>query len=219
MLNLFYIDWVERSVANLLSLGSAYPRSSHRRATDPSYARPSSHLRYQSAINASVLSTSPPSPRPSNASTPDLSLVPGIYHDPAYQTIELCFVSAPPSAESDACAAVRAAAPTILPGAINASIPTLLAHVNRLFTSHLRLQHFDGNVWNVTEFTSQASLQGGDYYANGAYGASADSVAEFDDVDGGFGITGGFWGAGEGVRDPQAGVSVKERSEVWFEKV
>jgi len=34
----------------------------------------------------------------------------------------------------------------------------------------------------------------------------------------GFGITGGFWGAGAGVEGP-AGERVSERAEVWFEKV
>lgn len=45
--------------------------------------------------------------------------------------------------------------------------------------------------------------------------------AEFDiDEDGniGFGLRGGFWGAGNEVKSP-LGKTVKERSEAWFYKV
>lgn len=175
--------------------------------------------RYLTQTNQTLLSQPTPTPRPSNATSPDLSSLAGSYHDPAYGTIELCVVSSSPDKESKACAALRKDAPTILPGAINASssTPTLLAHVNKVFTSHLRLTHFDGAVWNVTELTSQASLTELGEFGVGEYGSGDAVVAEFDG--GGFGVTGGFWGAGEGVADPQAGKTVRERSEVWFERV
>lgn len=35
---------------------------------------------------------------------------------------------------------------------------------------------------------------------------------------GGFGMLGGIWGAGEGVKDKQWG-EIEERAEVWFRKV
>jgi hypothetical protein len=44
-------------------------------------------------------------------------------------------------------------------------------------------------------------------------------TAEFTFNDGeiGFGINGGFWGAGAGVANP-GGDNVKEKAEVWFDK-
>ena len=107
--------------------------------------------RYLSLTNDTLRSVPLPTPRPSHAHPADPA---GTYDNPAYGAIELCYVSPTPHIESATCATLRSAADTILPGAINSTVPTLLAHVNRLFTSHLRLEHFSGGVWNVTELTS-----------------------------------------------------------------
>lgn len=56
-----------------------------------------------------------------------------------------------------------------------------------------------------------------------SYGDDPDAVvflAEFvvNGTEIGFGVTGGAWGAGDGVGDPQ-GNTVRERAEIWFDKI
>ena len=64
-------------------------------------------------------------------------------------------------------------------------------------------------------------MQGQKYWAQDASGRVPFTVEFAFDEDGtvsGFGVTGGFWGAGAGVEGP-TGDTVQERAEVWFERL
>lgn len=85
-----------------------------------------------------------------------------VYTDLGYGDVELCLVptkrslkhSSPSSAS---CQKLVRDLPTILPGVINpkSQRPSFIVNVDRLFVSHLLLEHFDGNLFNVSAFDSQ----------------------------------------------------------------
>ncbi|KAK7050032.1 hypothetical protein VNI00_005464 [Paramarasmius palmivorus] len=161
-------------------------------------------------------------PRPSNPAPPPLPLeqLAGVYRNLGYGDIELCFVGS--NGQTDSCRKVLKELPVVLPGGINEDIPTLVARWDRFWSSHVKLEHFDGAMFNVTMLESRPTDDESDPYWT-ATPSTGDEVhtAEFvvdDEGKVGFGITGGVWGAGPGVEGP-VGESVKERAEVWFEKI
>ncbi|KAJ8081127.1 hypothetical protein PM082_017969 [Marasmius tenuissimus] len=142
----------------------------------------------------------------------------GTYSHPAYGNWSFCLFE-PGNQPSDACKDFAANLSTILPGGVDPDIPTLIAPVDSVWFDYVRLQHFDGNVFNATLLSAYPTLNDTDqpfwtYPDTAPYlaevGLSGDTV--------GLGFTGGFWGAGAGVAEPQ-GATLEERSEVWFEKV
>ncbi|ESK87216.1 beta-lactamase [Moniliophthora roreri MCA 2997] len=163
-------------------------------------------------------------PRPKNPNPPPLPLerLAGLYRNPGYGDIELCYVNRRSRVQSESCRKLVDEQPVVLPGAINDSVPTLLTRWDRYWDSHAKLEHFDGSFFNFTELDSRPTDDESDPYWTGTIQATGDELtAEFVvDADGivGFGITGGIWGAGEGVHGP-VGNSVQERAEVWFNKV
>lgn len=96
-------------------------------------------------------------PRPKRPKRPFTSFksLAGVYHNPGYGEFEFCFVSLP---HSDSCRKLLSEARTTLPGIINHNIPTYIAKVSKLFVSHVILEHFNGNVFNVSGVDSRVRI-------------------------------------------------------------
>ncbi|KAJ7586977.1 beta-lactamase/transpeptidase-like protein [Mycena floridula] len=91
----------------------------------------------------------PADPRPPFES---FSLLSGIYTNKGYMVpFELCFLSDPQSSE---CKELAAVAPSILPNTINSTRPTFLVNLSIFFIEYLLLEHFDGNLFNVSVLAS-----------------------------------------------------------------
>ncbi|KAK1235671.1 hypothetical protein PQX77_001091 [Marasmius sp. AFHP31] len=163
-----------------------------------------------------------PTARPDNSSDPSVpggfASLEGTYNHPGYGDWSFCLFE-PAKQPSEACKDFAANLSTTIPGGIDPEIPTLVAPVTSIWFDYVQLQHFDGNVFNVTFLSSYPTLNDTDqpfwtfvqrvpFLAE--VGSSGDTV--------GLGFSGGFWGAGPGVPEPQ-GTTLEERSEVWFEKV
>ncbi|KAL1746134.1 beta-lactamase/transpeptidase-like protein [Schizophyllum fasciatum] len=58
------------------------------------------------------------------------------------------------SLEASECRRMREIAPTVLPGAIDQSVPTLLAKWNRVWSNYIKLTHYDGGIFNVSVLAS-----------------------------------------------------------------
>lgn len=154
-------------------------------------------------------------PRPDNPKPPT-ALWQGQYKNDAYGEILLCLVGLKWSTLPE-CLQLIDEVHTTLPGAINPSIPTLVAKWDKIWASHVLLEHFDGDLYNASALNSIATDDG--FWVNRQ---ARDEVITAEFVIGedetGFGLTGGIWGAGPGV-DPPNGDTVRERAEVWFKKL
>ncbi|KAL0567548.1 hypothetical protein V5O48_014444 [Marasmius crinis-equi] len=174
---------------------------------------------FSQAANASA--DVPSTPRPGNASDPSIPggfpSLEGTYSDPGYESWSFCLF-APSHQPSEACQDLTTNTSTTLPGAINPNVPTLLAFANSIWFDYIRLEHFDGNVFNVTGLLSYSTNDTTEPFWTKVVSAPG-LQAEFGLDDGalGVGFTGGLWGAGDGVPDP-SGDTLKERSEIWMEK-
>jgi hypothetical protein len=84
----------------------------------------------------------PDDPRPPSSSFKSYT---GKYLNPGYGPIELCLVN---QDEEDSCGT------SVLPGTLK-DVPTLIAKWNKFWSTHLKLEHFDGDVWNMTVLASR----------------------------------------------------------------
>ncbi|KAJ3731302.1 hypothetical protein DFJ43DRAFT_1079564 [Lentinula guzmanii] len=196
-------------------------------------------------------------PRPDDPTPPSVPFtsLAGTYQHPAYGTLELCALPSivslkwTKSSESTlptesafpmtaSCERLIDEIPTRLPGTANTSdaVPTFFAYMDSTWLSHVRLQHFDGNLFNVSGFISLPIIDASKsvqtktkekqrYWVYDAMDGAPSTVefafGQLDDIQGGvtgFGVTGGFWGAAEGVEGPE-GETVQQRAEVWFDRV
>ncbi|KAJ4464091.1 beta-lactamase/transpeptidase-like protein [Lentinula edodes] len=181
-------------------------------------------------------------PRPRNPTMPSVPFasLAGSYLHPAYGTLELCAIPSlnlPISQSTPNCKTLINELSFKLPGTFNMSesVPTFFASMDSAWLSHVRLQHFDGNLFNVSGFQSLPIISSDSarmwesqeqrYWAYDAtdnapitieFAPNSDVVSS-DGVSG-FGVTGGFWGAGEGVEAP-VGKNAQERAEAWFDRV
>ncbi|KAK1235670.1 hypothetical protein PQX77_001090 [Marasmius sp. AFHP31] len=168
------------------------------------------------------VSSDKPSPH-TNASEPSIpggyASIEGTYNHPAYGDWTFCSLELAGRQPSEPCKDFVANLSAMFPGGVNPNIPTLIASVGSVWFDYVRLQHFDGNVFNATLLSAYPTLNDTDQ-PFWIYPDTAPSLAEFglsgDTV--GLGFTGGFWGAGAGVAEPQ-GATLEERSEVWFQKI
>uniref|UniRef100_A0A0W0FML0 Beta-lactamase-related domain-containing protein n=1 Tax=Moniliophthora roreri TaxID=221103 RepID=A0A0W0FML0_MONRR len=156
------------------------------------------------------------SSRPTNASDPsiDFTSLAGTYNNPGYGNFTFCLVSLEPT---ESCRELVANASTLLPGAINPTVPTLLAKADAVFAEYVALTHSDGNKFDfATMYSFSTNNSEQPFWAKVL--TVSDFVAEFAATDNGIGMAmnGGFWGAGAG--DP-TGDSLEERAEVWFRQV
>lgn len=116
--------------------------------------------------------------------------------------------------------------PRLLPGVLNSSIPTLIAHFPRLWATDVRLEHFSHNKFNVTAFSvfSPSESEDGNGFVIPTITDDDSVTAEFvtKKSEGGRDVQGiaftNIWGAGDGVPSPQ-GETPKQRAEVWFDRV
>ncbi|KAF7428064.1 hypothetical protein PC9H_007283 [Pleurotus ostreatus] len=173
---------------------------------------------FENFISAGYSAAPQPLPRPANATDPkggfkDLA---GRYEDKGYGRLELCLFP-PPPVVSSACRDVAANITMVLPGSVDPSVPTFIARWNKQYSTYLRFTHVDGNTFNVASlnpFPTGNASEPWWFMTN-----NVGTTAEFGRDKGrrGFGLFGGFWGAGAGVPSPSTGNVVK-RSEVWFNK-
>ncbi|TRM62338.1 beta-lactamase/transpeptidase-like protein [Schizophyllum amplum] len=165
-------------------------------------------------------------PRPSSPAPPsvDFAALEGTYRSLAYGTYELCYLGpdARASAGGSDCNDMRKDAHLRLPGWVDADRPTFLMQWDKVWTSHLKLDHFDGNVFNVTILQSTPTNAASQPYwvDQSEATASRSGYAQFvvDDGAVSFGLTGGFWGAGAGVDSPQ-GEGIRGKAEIWFDRL
>ncbi|KAJ7075673.1 beta-lactamase/transpeptidase-like protein [Mycena belliarum] len=161
-------------------------------------------------VRASLVST----PRAANATPPTggfASLV-GNYNNAGYTDLEMCLIFPAPASASESCTELAQTLNTSYPQLVDSAVPTLAFTWDQVGSKYNMLTHFEGNLFNFTGWieypTGNASRPVWPYDA----GFSSTHI-EFGA--GGFGLTGGVWGAGGGLPDPQ-GESIAERAEVWF---
>ena len=99
-------------------------------------------------------------PRPANPSLPALPLqaFSGSYTNAGYEDLELCWIGPPSTRASNASKSCKKAVrelPRVIPGAVNTSVPTLVAKWDKFWSTHLKLEHFDGMLWNVSVLESR----------------------------------------------------------------
>ncbi|KAK0186864.1 hypothetical protein F5146DRAFT_935962, partial [Armillaria mellea] len=157
-------------------------------------------------------------PRPDNPKPPS-GRWEGRYSNDAYGEILLCLVGSKWSSFPE-CFQLTDEVHTTLPGAISPSVPTLVAKCNKIWASHILLEHFDGDLYNASALDSIVSSATDNGFWVNQEGKDELITAEFviGEDETGFGLTGGIWGAGPGV-DPPNGDTVRERAEVWFKKL
>ncbi|KAF5391209.1 hypothetical protein D9757_003078 [Collybiopsis confluens] len=187
---------------------------------------------YNQALNRLVPRPVDPSP----PSVPFASLA-GEYRNPAYGSLYFCGISLASGSTFDNsdpnCKEFIHELPVRLPEHISSSVPTFFAQMNSFWLSHIRLEHFDKNLFNVTGLASLVIVASyprtfrvrilGEKQEYWAKIATENSLitAEFafnDEGDVvGFGVAGGLWGAGPGVEGP-TGDTVQDRAEIWFDR-
>ncbi|KAK7449640.1 hypothetical protein VKT23_013115 [Stygiomarasmius scandens] len=188
--------------------------------------------RLKSLISASYnQSLSSLVPRPSNPINPSVSFssIAGIYNNPAYGSLELCLVSGSLKDRhmSDSCRILLKEVPLRLPDTVNASVPTLLARWDKLWVTHLKLEHFERNLFNasilssmpIPNSTAENPKNSQTYWVSpwvyDIEATTAEIAVDGNEVSG-IGIV-GIWGAGQGIGRPR-GDNVEQRAEVWFAK-
>ncbi|KAJ7301557.1 hypothetical protein DFH08DRAFT_724166, partial [Mycena albidolilacea] len=149
----------------------------------------------------------------------------GTYRDAGYGVLELCLVNLSPEDRIASASASKSMSYShALPGILDPHIPTFVARWKRYGgrrVTHVSFAHFKHNLFNVTGLLSIPTENSSDkpYWVQSE--TYPDFVAEFSLEDRksriGVGLQ-GFWGAGEGIKSPR-GESVKDRAEVWFEKI
>ncbi|KAG6826128.1 hypothetical protein H0H92_001047 [Tricholoma furcatifolium] len=190
--------------------------------------------------------TTPPpkaTPRPANATLPsaNFTLIAGTYNNAGYGTFELCLVQPSSSNATPSCGDLVRSLPTILPGAVRANIPTFFGAIDSPWFSHVRIEHFNQNLFNVSflisTVRSNASLStSGEAVAqnnatkpywtyNDQSASDNGAVAEVEVVNGrvGLGMAGIWYGLWEPNVPPATpkpqGNTVRERAEVYWDKL
>ncbi|KAF8056683.1 beta-lactamase/transpeptidase-like protein [Lyophyllum atratum] len=167
-------------------------------------------------------------PRPINTTLPSTNFtnLAGTYKNNGYGKIELCLLAPENPAPSDSCRELAANVTTTLPGALRPGIPTLIGQVNSPWFSHIVIEHFNADLFNVSLFISTPTNDTSEPYwtYNDKRKSDNGMIGELD-IEGGnvaFGLAGfwaGLWdGAAAGVPKP-SGETVRDRAEVYFEKV
>ncbi|KAL0577108.1 hypothetical protein V5O48_004861 [Marasmius crinis-equi] len=143
----------------------------------------------------------------------------GMYTNPAYGNWTFCLAGNGQS--SDPCQNLLTNLSTILPGAVNPEVPTLLAKVESVWVQYVKLE-WNGSQFDVTALSSFPTINDPTQpFWTKVIDIGSGVKAEFDG-DGrgvlGVGFTGDLWGASPGVPEPK-GETVKEKAEVWFDRI
>ncbi|KAG5640912.1 hypothetical protein DXG03_006671 [Asterophora parasitica] len=174
-------------------------------------------------------------PRPDNARPPSANFtsIAGLYNNDGYGQIEFCLLTPTPdlarvaaAANTSSCAQVTSNLTTILPNATRPGIPTLIAAVNGPWFSHIRLEHFNADLFNISLLISTpANDTAKPYWTFNDKSKSDNAIIGELDVNGthiGLGFAGfwaGLWdGAEAGVPKP-LGANPRERAEVYWDKI
>ncbi|KAG5636733.1 hypothetical protein H0H81_007062 [Sphagnurus paluster] len=157
-------------------------------------------------------------PRPAKATLPSVGFtsLAGTYSNPGYGEFELCYVSEKYPAQTPSCQSLASNVSTILPGAVSPGIPTFIAHWDAPWTGYIRLQHFNGNLFNISSLRSYPTNNASEpFWASGIQNTfDTDSLAEAVASDGGVSFAlSGIWGA-----DYNLGRESRDDAEVWFDK-
>lgn len=156
----------------------------------------------------------PTNPNASPTSIPFQNLA-GNYSDPGYGHFELCALPGSNS-QTKSCTTLLRAVNGSLAGLINPSIPTLVGAFDQLSISHILLQHLENNTFEVFVGTVPPPSTGLAIYGASPVGQAEFVIGENKRVEG-IAISGGAWGAGSGVGEPE-GSTPRERAEVWFNR-
>ncbi|KAF8993664.1 hypothetical protein BDZ89DRAFT_1085579 [Hymenopellis radicata] len=146
---------------------------------------------YKQTVADAYVASLAVTPAPANASAPSVAYadLAGTYSNGGYGNIDLCYVS-----DSSSCQDILATLPNVVD-----ELPTLVAQWNKLWASHVHLQHFDGDIWNLTLLDSRPVLDKAGQRTGEYWGVSQGGfTAQFALDQGGkvgFGIRGGFSGA------------------------
>ncbi|KAH9484585.1 Protein flp [Psilocybe cubensis] len=185
--------------------------------------------KYNEAVNKSQQVTPRPSP-PVLPNLPFTSLAEKTFHHPTYGSLKPCLApqtvssiagqTEPHRPHSHCGDFLQSTAVQRILGASDLSIPTYVIPWKRSFSTHLRLAHFTGNIFNLTNLWSNADVREREGYKSGA-----DLLTGFEEAfevewvtgdDEGLAFRGGFWGReGPDSRSPEG--SGKASAEVWFE--
>ena len=194
--------------------------------------------RYEKQWNDYVEKAQHFTPRPApplSPNAPFTSLAKESFSHPSYGVLQPCLILASVPFSSDAlsefshCANLLSSSSVqrIL-GVSDLSIPTYIISWQGFFTTHLRLTHFNENLFNVTVIWSNAEVREKEGYSDGENGTKGDVLIGLDEhyevewVHGengeeGLAFRGGFWGMGELDACSPGGVG-KESAEVWFSR-
>ncbi|KAG6916502.1 hypothetical protein DXG01_006501 [Tephrocybe rancida] len=177
------------------------------------------NARYKDIVRQALLwKTTVPSRNPNITHTTSKALeaLAGTYHNSGYGPFELCLVSPAPSlSASPSCKALAANAERILPGAIAPGVPTFLTEWFSPWATHLRFTHFAENMYNVSVLASVPTGNEKEPFWTLDEVAGEPPLPAWADFEaGGVGLM-GIWGAGV----LPEGKTVRERAEVWFERV
>ncbi|KAJ7624764.1 beta-lactamase/transpeptidase-like protein [Roridomyces roridus] len=172
----------------------------------------------------------PPRPRP--VAPTQFEAMEGVFENGAYGILAPCFVS---TSSSRRCISVLA--DPAVRRIVDPNIPTFIAPFKRTFAMHVRLEHWQGNVFNASVVWSNGDVRRKEGYATGmdtGMGSTGledtgDVVVGLDnhfeaewvppsaDSVGGWAFRGDFWGKFGEVRELEG--SVEEKAEVWFGRV
>lgn len=181
-------------------------------------------------------------PRPTHPPLPSLpfsELVQNTYSHPTYGQLRFCQAEPPaPSssretsagetlstADQDCSTVLDLLAVKQILEITDTFIPTFISQFKSSFTTHIRLSHFSGNIFNATAIwtNSQVRMEEGHGSRDGdARKDDGDIVWPFVDFlvewvtekEEGLAFEGGIWGMGEGASEPLG--TGKEAAEVWF---
>ncbi|KAJ7839007.1 beta-lactamase/transpeptidase-like protein, partial [Mycena olivaceomarginata] len=162
--------------------------------------------RYVDSIAKGIRDNAAVTPRPSPPVLPATSfeLMEGRFHHPTYGLLSTCYARA--SEPSPTCAV--ALAHPVVQSILNASspdVPTLIVPFKRTFSTHLRLAHFAGNLFNASVVWSNHDVRRAEGHTQGEdvlVGLDNRFVVEWvpragaaGDGDGdGWAFSGDFWG-------------------------
>ncbi|XP_006462727.1 hypothetical protein AGABI2DRAFT_179366 [Agaricus bisporus var. bisporus H97] len=169
----------------------------------------------------------PRPPHPPLPSLPFSELVRKTYSHPSYGQLRLCQATSPaPSspwenlwgetfsiADQDCSVVVNSPAVKRILETTDLSVPTFISQFKSIFTTHIRLSHFSGNVFNATAIWTNSQVRMDEGYGSWDGGTWKDdedvmiSLMEFSvewatEREEGLAFKGGIWGMGEGAREP-----------------
>lgn len=118
---------------------------------------PDNLSRYKNEVFESAAAPAITVPRPANATPPThgFSALARKYSNPGYAEIELCLIVPQDAYPSEACKTLATELNLKLPETITTSTPTLVFKWDKVFATHIKLAHFDGNVFNLTGWRNE----------------------------------------------------------------